>query len=663
MPLTAALSIVGGARTARWRALALGSLITAAVFGAAALAAAAGRPLLAVIAAGIVLCVLPFLTAVLTRTGPLAVYACACGVTMAGWLAYAATTTVWSAAAVSALLGPAAVLIALYPMVRQRQERAAEKARLELQAAEAARRLRKWPDLLAQIGYPDIGYGGQEDTLAGYLVHLRLPASGRVTYSALAATAERLEVAARLRHGSLRFERGDQAHRVILHVAERDALARTVPLPAGHEPLSITGPIPLGLYQDGQVCAVTLREVATLIVGLRGSGKSNLLNVLLAQLARCPDVLIFAIDLKGGRMAAPWIQPWLAHRAPWPVIDWLATDREEAEKMLRALLRAVEARARSCSGGEKIIPSASQPAILLVCDEVAVILGIGTGGPRLWEGGVTNATLAGLATRLVMTGRSEAIDLVMATQRGTVTMTGSADLKSQCALRIGLGVVSEADARLIIPDDVRIAADLAKLRHPGSGIVQQGRHGRALPVKFYRIEHEMIGQIAERSGWRRPGPDPLVAEALGDDYVTRWSRYRARSGLGIAGLGVGGLGAGGLGAGGRPIFASAAIPPAIAAPAVRELTAGPSSAPGESGDADHEARRRAVAMLRSAGVRGMTIRAVAERLASDGQDVAHQTVHRWLTEEAVAGRVESASYGRWKWRLGGGQAPPDADSG
>ncbi len=71
---------------------------------------------------------------------------------------------------------------------------------------------------------------------------------------------------------------------------------------------------------------------------------------------------------------------------------------------------------------------------------MAVILGIGTGGPGLTEGGVTNATLAGLATRLVMTGRSEAIDLIMATQRGTVTMTGSADLKSQCALRIGLGV-------------------------------------------------------------------------------------------------------------------------------------------------------------------------------------------------------------------------------
>ncbi len=308
--------------------------------------------------------------------------------------------------------------------------------------------------------------------------------------------------------------------------------------------------------------------------------------------------------------------------------------------MLRALLRAVDARARSCSGGEKITPSRREPAILLICDEVAVILGVGTGGPRLSEGGVTNATLAGLATRLVMTGRSEAIDLVMATQRGTVTMTGSADLKSQCTLRIGLGVASEADARLIIPDNVRIAADLSRLHHPGSGIVQQGRNGRVLPVKFYRIEHEQIDSIAERFGWLRPAPDPLVAQALGDDYRTRWTRYRTSTRLDEPG---------------QPVLPSAVIPPAIPAPVMRELTAGASTGGNPAlsenvGDHDHPIRHQVVGMLRVAGVRGLTVRAIAERLASGGHEVAHQTVHRWLAEEAAAGRAESASYGRWKWR-------------
>ena len=200
--------------------------------------------------------------------------------------------------------------------------------------------------------------------------------------------------------------------------------------------------------------------------------------------------------------------------------------------------------------------------------------------------------------------------VVMATQRGTVTMTGSADLKSQCALRIGLGVASEADARLIIPDDVRIAADLARLRYPGTGIVQMGKQGRVLPVKFYRIEYDEIGQIAERYGHIRPAPDRLLADALGEDYASRWRR-------------------------------------AASIPGVARRAMGPAGAPADQG---HPDRRRATGMLRSAGVKGMTVRAIAEQLAAAGRPVAHQTVQRWLTEEAAAGRVENASYGRWKWR-------------
>ena len=937
-------------RTARRRALRLGPPLTVALYAAGTLAGAVRLAPLAVAVCCLALAAGLVLTALLTaRNLAISIYGSACAVIAGGWLAYAALAGRWSWPPAVILVVAAAVLIPVYPEIRRRQELEAEQARLAAAAAEAAREQRKWPDLLARIGHKGIKFAGREDTLAGYLVHLRLPSSGRVTYSGLAPATEQLEVAARLRHGSLRFERGTQAHEVILHVAERDVLAETVPLPTAPGSLSITRPIPVGLFEDGQVCAVTLREVATLIVGLRGSGKalaldtpvptpggwtimgeiqvddfvydetgqpcrvtdvwdvrhgrpcyeiefsdgsaivadgdhqwlvdtdasrrsartkanlpnrprkttgidwhhsqdyrrklpeivttetmrgslrtpgrssvtadgavnnysirvaaplqadnaelvvppytlgawlgdgwsatgaittadaeilteieaegetvwimpstdrdaaprpridrtcllagtsrcsptgkvmarglcathwaaerrngrldqwstrardtvsrarvagyrigglkvrlrqigvlgakhiptaylraseaqrrallaglldtdghcrseggieyystsqrlaqdvrhlvatlgykstlrsktarldgkdcgtvwtvafttadkvfrlsrkaarqvlrerstaghryitairpvpsvpvrciavdspshlylvgescipthnSNLLNVLLAQLARCPDVLVFAIDLKGGRMAAPWIEPWLAGRTPRPVVDWLATDREEAERMLRALERAIQARSRSGSGGEKITPSPEQPAVLLVCDEIAVILGVGTGGPRSSLDGVTNATLARLATQLVMTGRSEAIDLIMATQRGTVTMLGSADLKSQCAVRIGLGVASEGDARLIIPDDTRIATDLARLRHPGTGIVQQGKNGRVLPVKFYRIEHEMISEIAERYGRVRPGPDKVLEEALGEDYRTRWSPGR-----------------------------------------------------------------------------------------------------------------------------------------
>jgi hypothetical protein len=645
--------VTGRGRPGRRRALMAGLLAALVLYGSGTIAAVAPLAPLAVAVGALAVAAVLIVTVVLTvRSGLLAGYGCACAVLAAGWLAFAAASPAWSLPVAGALVALAVAAILSYPEIQAREERARERARqAELEAA-ATRAQRKWPDLLGRIGHPGVRFASQESTRAGYQVHLRLPGSGKVTYSALVNATERLEVAARLRHGSLRFERGDRAHEVVLHVAERDALAETVPLPDELGPLSIGTPIPVGLYQDGQPCTVTLREVAALIVGLRGSGKSNLLNVLLAQLARCPDVLIFAIDLKGGRMAAPWLEPWLDRRATAPVVDWLATDREEAERMLRALLRAVEARSRSGSGGEKIRPSSRQPAIIVVCDEIAMILGQGTGGPRTSQAGASNVALAGLATKLVMTGRSEAIDLIMATQRGTVTMLGSADLKSQCALRIGLGVTSENDARLIIPDDVQVAADLSRLRHPGTGIVQQGKDGRVLPAKFFRIEHEAIGPIAERYGQARPVPDQVLADALGEDYRTRWSPDRTAAIPGMRNR--------------RPLIPAPSRPEVIATLAVPALTAAPGAAPaalphGRAGDrlaeltasaatdAAHPARERAAALLRSAGVKGMTASGIADHLRASGHDVAQETVQRWLTEDAAAGRAEQALYGRWKW--------------
>jgi hypothetical protein len=253
-----------------------------------------------------------------------------------------------------------------------------------------------------------------------------------------------------------------------------------------------------------------------------------------------------------------------------------------------------------------------------------------------------------------MTGRSEAIDLIMATQRGTVTMTGSADLKSQCALRIGLGVASEADARLIIPDDVRIATDLARLRHPGTGIVQQGKDGRVVPVKFYRIEHEAISPIAERYGQIRPGPDKLLEDALGEDYATRWLPHRAAKIPGISSRPM--VPAGFVAQNGRAdaerVALAAGLGPRAGFVPGSGLGPGPGLGTGLAAAQDdgHLARRQMIVMLRSAGVRGMTIRRIAEQFAADGRETAEQTIYRWLTEEAAAGRVESASYGRWKWR-------------
>ena len=173
------------------RALPIGIAITGVVFGTAALADVVGRPVLTLIAAGIVVCILPVLAAMLTtKTGPLALYCCACGAVAAGWLAYAATTTAWLVLPVAVLAVPAIALISWYPAVARAQERAAEQARLAQLGADTERLQQKWPELLARIGYQGVVFASQEDTMAGYLVHLLLPGSGRVTYQSPAPPSD-----------------------------------------------------------------------------------------------------------------------------------------------------------------------------------------------------------------------------------------------------------------------------------------------------------------------------------------------------------------------------------------------------------------------------------------------------------------------------------------
>lgn len=613
---------------------------TGGLYAAVAVAGAARLPWEGVAAAvSLAAFATVIVVASVTGNGVAAGYAAVCGAAASGWVLYAELTSPWTMTAAFALMCPALFLGAGYPVVRGHHQHAIAEAKRRAAEARRAAAARKWPDLLARIGAPGVALAGRVETRAGHTYRLRLPATGKVTFSKLERLTEALETAARLRDGAVRFERGDHAGEVLMHVAEKDILALTVPYPDDLSDFTVNRPFRIGTYEDGSGCEILYREVKILLIGLTGSGKSNLINVLIAQLGRCVDTVIFMIDQKGGRAALPWIQPWLEGNTPRPVIDWVATNREESERMLDALLRGIDARAHSGAGGEKITPTAAMPAIVLIIDEMAVIFGA-HGGPRTSEQGTSNTRLAGKGTQIVQLGRSEAIDAILATQRGTVTMTGGGDLKSQCRLRIGLGVASENDARMIIPDNTSLAQMLPKLKHPGSGIVSDG-DAKIAPVKFDRLEpgpgNAEIHRIAAELGDRRPEPDAVLTAAFGEDYALRWTMERA---------------------GHIPGFAHAAVLHGGRAPGGDEYDrrfseivsgeelAGLGQSVGEP--AVNPARKRMLELLERSGVMGITPTALGLRLEAEGMGVVRQTIHEWLAEELDAGRVMKATYGRWK---------------
>lgn len=622
-----------------WRnALELGPVLAGVVFAVGCLANMARLPWLAVVVLACALAAgLTAASALMARTGLGAVWGAAASACAAGWDAYAAIVSPWSWPAVTGLIVPALLFTPLWPALKEHEHRLAEAERRRLAALEAAKGAKRWPSLLDKISQKGTRYIGETETKAGYDVELQLPSTGRVTLKTLASSLHQLEIAAKVRAGSLSFERlpGMDAHKVILHVTTKDFLGEIIPFPIPTRRRSINDPVPVGVFEDGEIAYLTLREICVLIVALRGKGKSNLLNVLIANLAFCVDVVIFVIDHKH-RLARLWIQPWLDGENTRPIIDWVATTPEETDIMLDALERGGKARTSAGDGKEKITPSIKQPAVLLVCDEMAVVFGQNMGGYRNSQEGPTNTSLARKAKKITVLYRSEAFDAVYATQRGTVTMSGDGDLKSQCDTRIGLGVSTEADARLIMPDDQIAIKNLARLSEPGCAILWR-KNGRVQPFKVFRITGDDIAEVCRRAHLWRPAPDPLLEEAFGDPYRERWSHRGQYL----------------LPGGGQPKMGVVA-PPGMDEDEFERIVRTKLydvDVPMPDDDAQASGARKAYReYAKRRGTTGFSVSQVVRTLEAKGMPVSRQTVHNWLNEDLALGLVEKlGEFGKWRW--------------
>ena len=104
-----------------------------------------------------------------------------------------------------------------------------------------------------------------------------------------------------------------RADRFTMRVIEKDPHAAPIPWP-GMTSTSITRPAELGVSEDGQPVRVLFLRRHALIGGTTGAGKSGIVNVILAHLAACRDVVIWAVDMKGGMELRPWARVYSAAR-------------------------------------------------------------------------------------------------------------------------------------------------------------------------------------------------------------------------------------------------------------------------------------------------------------------------------------------------------------
>lgn len=588
----------------------------------------------------------------------LQVYLTVATIVSLAWIVYAEHASPFTVRAVTAFASAAFFLGALYPVFAFVDRRA---KRLDDERLSAAVRRKAergdWAAMFASLGVKDVEKVSEEDTRAGSTLTFRLPNTGKATFSHVSGLDYKIETMLDLPPGSVQF-RKSKVSAALFHVdlITRDVLAEDVPLPDDFAPRSVNEPFSTGTDIFGDDIEVLLREVAAMVAAPRGSGKSNLLNVLIAMLARCVDVVIWVIDLKGGRFARPWLAPWLEGRTARPVLDWVATDLEEAQLMLNASSAAIDYRS-STGEGEKVIPSATQPAILLIVDEGASLTGLRVGGGTKRSGDVFD---------IIGRGRSEAVDTIMAFLRATVSLTGSGDLKSQAGLRIALGAASAADATSTL-DNPGLGRAVAAFQHPGSMLVQRGQNDYQIG-KTYRVEPGDIPAIAEACSPWRPGLEADLEEELGEAYAKRWDLDRSGHLLPVARqkeLGIFQKGkrpkSPAAVAAPRPATALPTIPPPPknAKPAWRTVDGRPLPRPLDEStvkemfaeleaqfadigkNAPHKGRTRMLGLIAEAGARGIRAGELTEQLNAERIECVRQTVHEWLKDELAQGSIRN----------------------
>jgi len=269
----------------------------------------------------------------------------------------------------------------------------------------------------------------------------------------------------------------------------------------------------LGQGSDG-VLAVDLSDDGphALVAGTTGSGKSELLQTLLASLALAnrPDELTFVlVDYKGGAAFGPCAR--LPHTVGL-VTDLDGSLVERALASLTAELSRREAVLRSWGAKDvedyrRLLPAAPRhlgaappatppplPRLVLVVDEFASL------AEELpdFVGG-----LVGIAMR----GRSLGVHLVLATQRPEGVV--SADIRANTNLRICLAVTRESESRDVL--DSPVAAAISRTT-PGRGYVRTG-HSTLSAFQAGRVGGR---RPVEGAAVVAPTVEVLPASELGD---------------------------------------------------------------------------------------------------------------------------------------------------
>ncbi|NEA43513.1 hypothetical protein [Streptomyces sp. SID11385] len=596
----------------------------------------------------------------------------------AGWTTWAIThgPLTWAAlgslATIGAGIGAAARSTALYEEAREDEALAAAEQQVARELSADRRQLAaEWAERINRVSGIAVRVLGVEQwpTGTGFSLDLEMPPGG-ATHTKLAAEGPRLAADARLPHGcTVAASPGLHQGRAIVDVTTVNVLTEERAYPTDYSPLSVHTGIPWGYRTNAEQILVHLREQCALIVGPTGSGKTNMVHLILAGFARAEDLLTWVIDLNAGSAGLPWVLPALEDPGRLrPGVDWLAGTYDEALLMLDTAIKVAKHRKTvyqklMAEANTDLLPiSPGIPQIMLVVDEGAELLV------------ATDRKLRKLGEKLlevIRIARAMGVRTVITALGATGSVLGNLMIRREAKVRVALtgGETEGMDLTKLFPGSRGLRPDQAPFK--GAGFMGTPESPVAL-FKAWRIKPNQIREIIAATSERHPILDTPSATAAGPAYADRWSAARTKwmgehtpapqppdiaADSGRAGLNLSALRDEPTKSEGSPEddlmrrfraqidaeFATADDPHTPDDPTPRAGGGLNLSALREE-PADSAAKRAALALLDQAGPGGTGASAIARALA-DEHGTSRQTVSGWLNEWAEQGTARRVGTG------------------
>lgn len=333
---------------------------------------------------------------------------------------------------------------------------------------------------------------------------------------------EQLAADARLPEGcGVEVAAGSHRGAVLLHVSTVNRLVDDVEYPEDYSPLTVNAPAPIGVLPDGTAEGPVNRQASMLVVGQRGSGKTNLLNVMIANQCRMVDSITWVIDLNGGGLALKWMRAWHAAGRPGrPPVDWVADTPAKAAELAAALVRIAKARKTGyqdreiAANDDKLPVDCEVPEIRVINDEGAEIFSTRSRRVEILK------QIAGDLIQTLEIARAAAVNETTSGLRATQDVLSDPQIIKQSVFKAAMKVAHDSELNYFFGYNHGASVDDAP--YPGCALVQDGDGQAAHPLKVYRLKPDRILDIVKATADRHPELDELSRKAAGEVYEQRW---------------------------------------------------------------------------------------------------------------------------------------------